>query len=153
MEKGSSCLKTPAPQREASGEFCRVRGKCIIRNWGKGQRFPATAGAWAVPPAPLLSHRWRLCAVLSCCYVRLFATTWTVTHQALLSVGFPRQEYWSGLPFPSPGDLPNLGIKPVTQHWQADSLPLSHQGSFPDVNWFCRCPLFAHLLECLSYSY
>ncbi|XP_055267956.1 WW domain-containing transcription regulator protein 1 isoform X2 [Moschus berezovskii] len=40
------------------------------------------------------------------------ATSWTVAHQALLSMGFPRQEYWSGLPFPSLGDLPDLGIKP-----------------------------------------
>ena len=41
-----------------------------------------------------------------------FATSWTVAGQAPLSMGFPRQEYWSGLPFPSPGDLPNPGIKP-----------------------------------------
>ena len=47
--------------------------------------------------------------------VQLFATQWTVAHQALLSMGFPRQEYWSGLPFPSPRDLPNPGIKPVSQ--------------------------------------
>ena len=40
------------------------------------------------------------------------ATPWTVAHQAPLSTGFPRQEYWSGLPFPSPGDLPNPGIEP-----------------------------------------
>ena len=39
-------------------------------------------------------------------------TLWTVPHQAPLSMGFPRQEYWSGLPFPSPGDLPNPGIEP-----------------------------------------
>ena len=39
------------------------------------------------------------------------ATLWTVAHQAPLSMGFPRQEYWSGLPFPSPGDLPDPGIK------------------------------------------
>ena len=39
-------------------------------------------------------------------------TLWTVAHQAPLSMGFPRQEYWSGLPFPSPGDLPDPGIKP-----------------------------------------
>ena len=44
--------------------------------------------------------------------VRLFATLWTVAHQAPLSMGFPKQEYWSGLPFPSPGDLPNPVIKP-----------------------------------------
>ena len=44
--------------------------------------------------------------------VQLFATSWTVAHQAPLSMGFPRQEYRSGLPFPSQGDLPDLGIKP-----------------------------------------
>ena len=42
------------------------------------------------------------------------ATPWTVAHQAPLSMGFPRQEYWSGLSFPSPGDLPNPGIKPTS---------------------------------------
>ena len=52
------------------------------------------------------------CAVLS--RVQLSATPWTVAHQAPLSMGFPRQEYWSGLPFPSPGDLPNPGIKPMS---------------------------------------
>ena len=44
--------------------------------------------------------------------VQLFSTVWTAAHQAPLSMGFSRQEYWSGLPFPSPGDLPNLGIEP-----------------------------------------
>ena len=44
--------------------------------------------------------------------VRLFATPWTVAYQAPLSMGFSRQEYWSALPFPSPGDLPNPGIEP-----------------------------------------
>ena len=47
---------------------------------------------------------------------------WTVAHQAPLSVGFPRQEYWSGLSFPSPGELLNLGIKPRSPELQADSL-------------------------------
>ena len=50
---------------------------------------------------------------------------WTVARHALLSVGFSRQEYWSGLLFPSPGDLPDPGIKPALD-WQVDSLPLSH---------------------------
>ena len=56
-----------------------------------------------------------VCGVLShfSC-VQLLATPWTVAHQAPLSMGFPRQEYWSGLPFPSPGDLPEPGIKPVS---------------------------------------
>jgi len=44
----------------------------------------------------------------------LFATLWTVAYQASLSVGFSRQEYWSGLPFPSPGDFPDTGIKPAS---------------------------------------
>ena len=61
--------------------------------------------------------------------VRLFATPWTVAHQAPPSMGFSRQEYWSGLPFPSPGDLPDLGIQPASAALQADSLPLSHLGS------------------------
>ena len=45
-------------------------------------------------------------------HVQLFATPWTVAYQASLSMGFSRQEHWSGLPFPSPGDLPNPGIEP-----------------------------------------
>ena len=49
---------------------------------------------------------------LSC--VRLFVTPWTVAHQAPLSVGFSSQEYWSGLPFPPPEDLPDPGIKPTS---------------------------------------
>ena len=52
-------------------------------------------------------------------------TPWTAARQAPLSMGFSRQEYWSGLPFPSPGDLPNPGIKSGSPVLQADSLPLS----------------------------
>ena len=47
-------------------------------------------------------------------HVRLFATLWTVAHQAPLSIGFSSQEYWSGLPFPPPGDYPDPGIQPAT---------------------------------------
>ena len=50
------------------------------------------------------------------------------THQAPLSMGFFRQEYWSGLPFPSPGDLPDPGIKPGSPALQADFLPTELQG-------------------------
>ena len=53
---------------------------------------------------------------------------WTVAHQAPLSVGFSRQEYWSELSFPSPGDLPNLGIQPGSPTLQADSLPSESPG-------------------------
>ena len=54
--------------------------------------------------------------------VRLFATPWTVAYQAPPSMGFSRQEYWSGLPFPSPRDLPNPGFKPRCPAFQADAL-------------------------------
>ena len=60
------------------------------------------------------------------------ATAWVVTHQASLSVGLPRQDCWSGLPFPSPGDLPDPGIEPMSPALQADSLPLSHLGAILD---------------------
>ena len=62
-------------------------------------------------------------------HVQLFETSWTVACQALLSMEFPRQESWSGLPFPSPGHLLNTGIKLTSPALQADSLLLSHQGS------------------------
>ena len=60
--------------------------------------------------------------------VQLIATPWIVDRQAFLPTGFPRQEYWSGLPFPPPGDLPNPGIEPTSHdvlHWQASSLSLA----------------------------
>ena len=54
---------------------------------------------------------------------------WTVAYQAPLSMGFPRQKYRNGLPFPSPGDLPNPGIKPRSPALQADSLPSEPPGN------------------------
>ena len=66
--------------------------------------------------------------------VCLLATPWTVACRAPLSMGFPRQEYWSGLPFPSPGDLPNAGIEPTppaSPALQADSLPLPWGSPIP----------------------
>ena len=56
-------------------------------------------------------------------HVQLFATPWTVACQAPLSMGFSRQEYWSGLPLPSPGDLSNPGIEPGSSALQAEALP------------------------------
>ena len=56
-------------------------------------------------------------------HVRLFAPPWTVAHQAPPSMGFSRQEYWRGLPFPSLGDLPNPGIEPRSPTSQAEALP------------------------------
>ena len=60
--------------------------------------------------------------------VRLFATLWTVAYQAPPSMGFSRQEYWSGLPFPFPGDLPNPGIEPGSAALQTDALPSEPPG-------------------------
>ena len=60
--------------------------------------------------------------------VRLFATPWTVAYQASQSMGFSRQEYWSGVPFLSP-DLPNPGIEPGSPTLQADSLPSEPPGN------------------------
>ena len=66
----------------------------------------------------------RITQLLSC--VQLSATSWTLAHQAPLFMGFFRQEYWSGLPFPPPGDLPDPGfelVSPVSPALQLDSLP------------------------------
>ena len=62
-------------------------------------------------------------------------TPWTVAHQDPLSVGFPSQEYWDRLPFPSPGDLPDPGIEPASPALQADSLPLSYKTSPITFYW------------------
>ena len=65
--------------------------------------------------------------------VQLFASLWTVACQAPLSMGFSRQKYWSGLPFPLPGDLPDPGIKPESPAPQADSFPSEPPGKPLDV--------------------
>ena len=67
----------------------------------------------------------------SLCRVQLFATPWTLVHQAPLSMGLFLQECWNGLPFPPPGDLPDPGTEPappVASALAGDSLPLSHLG-------------------------
>ena len=71
--------------------------------------------------------------LLSC--VGLFATLWTVAYQAPPSMGFSRQEYWSGFPFPSPGDLPDPRIDPRSPALQADALPSEPPGK-PDRDGF-----------------
>ena len=63
------------------------------------------------------------------------ATTWSVAYQVPPSMGFSRQEYWSGLPFPSPGDLPNPGIKPGSPALRADALPSEPPGKPSYVLW------------------
>ena len=60
------------------------------------------------------------------------AIPWTIAHEAPLSAGLSRQEYWKGLPFPSPGDFPDPGIEPRSPALQADSLPSELQGNHSD---------------------
>ena len=61
-------------------------------------------------------------------HIQLFATLWSVVHQAPLPMGFPRKEYWNGLPCPPPEDLPDSGIKSMSPALQVNSLPLEPPG-------------------------
>ena len=67
--------------------------------------------------------------VKSLSHVQLFVTPWTVVHQASPSIEVSRHEYWSGLPFPSPEDLPGPGIEPRSPVLQADALPSEPPGN------------------------
>ena len=69
--------------------------------------------------------------------VQLLATPGTAVRQAPLSMGFPRQEYWSGVPFPFPGDLPDRGVEPESPTLQADSSPSEPPGK-KDMRWHLR---------------
>ena len=91
--------------------------------------------------------------LLSC--VRLFVTPWAVAHQAPPSMGFSRQEYWSGLPFPSPGDLPDPGIEPRSPALHADAL-ISEPPGKPQI-CICMCIyvcvyMYIHILSCTIVS-
>ena len=82
--------------------------------------------------------------------VQLFVTPWTVAYQAPPSVGFAKQEYWSGLPLPSPGDLPNPGIEPRSPILQADALPSEPPGKLSDLDTWSI--LYMSFYVFLSYS-
>ena len=88
----------------------------IVKTW-KQPECPLTEEERKKRGACLLSRQW--CPTL--CDPMDYGA-----HQTPPSMQFPREEHWSGLPFPSPGDLPNTRIKPASPAWQADSLPLSH---------------------------
>ena len=86
-------------------------------------------------------------------HVQLFATPWTITYQAPLCMGFSRQEYWSGLPFPSPGNLSNTGIEPGSPTLQADALPSEPPGKpvnkcLPPLGTCYTLPLVKDLCIC-----
>ena len=84
------------------------------------QDTTSAENAWKFTPTDFVA------IVHSLSRVRLFATPWTLAHQAPLSMGFSRQEHWSGLPFLPPGDLPDPVIELESWALQTDSLPLSH---------------------------
>ena len=79
--------------------------------------------------------------------VQLFATPLTVAHQAPLSMGFSRQEYWSGLPFPIPGDLPETGIEPGSPALLSDSLPSEPPGKPFIPSESESCSVVSHFLQ------
>ena len=76
--------------------------------------------------------------------VQLVATPWTVAHQGPPSMEFSRQEYWSGLPFPSPGDRPDLTIEPGSPTLQADTLPSEPPGKFKNQHPAPDYPISSH---------
>ena len=88
-------------------------GKPGVLQSMESQRFRHN---WVTELTELLSHVW------------FFVTPWTAASQAPLSMWFSREEYWSGLPFPPPGHLPDPEIKPMSPPWQTNSLPLSYLG-------------------------
>ena len=88
------------------------------QNWGSGEHaLSLGSGLGNCVKVKLLNR------------VRLFVTPWTVAYEAPPSMGLFRKEYWSGMPFPTPGDLPEPGIEPASPALQADSLHLSYQGT------------------------
>ena len=98
---------------------------CISFSWG-----------WSWSQPPIQCHERKKMKSLS--HVPLFATPWTVAHQAPPSMELSRQEYWSGLPFPSTGDLPYPGIEPRSPALHADSL-LSEPLGNPTMSWTTDC--------------
>ena len=93
-------------------------------------------------PPHIHMHRckWMLFLLFSCLVMfNCFATPWTVAHQARLPIGFPRQEYWSELPFPSPGDLPDPELEPTSPALAGGFLTTKPPGK----------PIHVHLDKCI----
>ena len=147
---GRARWQPPAASRGAEGSEKRT-GTSISTTWnpdGKGYGIVKGAGCVRVHRCvPTCSthinggRQWKSvksrlwykeALVLCCCCLvahlgRILRDP--VNCQVPLSMRFPRQEYWRGLPFPPPADLPNSGVEPMSLHWQVDYLPLSHRGS------------------------
>ena len=105
---------------------------------GKWQCLSLCNGSSSMPTQYIHTYTWYravwvyskgACMLSPFSSVWLFVTLWAIAHQFPLSIGFYRQEYWSGLPRPPPGDIPDAGIELVSSPLQADCLLLSHRGS------------------------
>ena len=106
-----------------------------VRDGSKVEMISATRCLkWILTTLGLMAIATVKVKVKSLSRVRLFAIPWTVAHQTPPSMGFSRQEYWSGLPFPSPGGLPNPGIEPRSSALQADSFP-AEPAEPPEKPW------------------
>ena len=115
----AACSQLPSQPYSVSG---------IFQNTVQNQIY-VPAGSCLCACAQLLSH------------VQLLATPWTIAHHALLSIAFPKQEYWSGFPFPPPAILPDPEIKPlipVSPSLQENSLQLSHQQRLTDRQFIIK---------------
>ena len=113
---------TPAsPALQADSFYCWTTGGCLLLiNYSFSNR---TEIHWPIPNDKRTNHlSWSL-KVKPLSRIQLFVTLWTVAYQAPPSMEFSRQEYWSGLPFPFPGDLPDPGLEPGFPSLQADALP------------------------------
>ena len=115
-----------------------------LRHSADCPKIPSGGSIYTVlPPRPPLACQWQRIWVITVgnyiwvIRVWLFATPWTVAYQAPLSMGFSRQECWSGLPFPSPGDLPDPDIKPGSPTLRADALPSEPPGKPNYSRGFC----------------
>ena len=91
--------------------------------------------------------------VMSLSCVQLFATPWTITYQTPLFMGFSKQEYWNGFPFPSPGDFPDPGLKPRSPALQADALPSEPPGKPKNVQTTVQLHSFHILARLCSKSF
>ena len=155
ISTGSLCIRPGLPHRMVSG----LKSKCSSREWGRGKLCHLiwlTVGRhtmplllnyihWSSTKAHPVSRRggmdfysycvhacspwWKWCEESSFIHVWLFATLCTVARQALVFMGFSRQECWSGRTFPPSGDHPDPGIEPLSPAIAGDSLLLSHWGS------------------------
>ena len=146
MATHSSILAWKISWTEESGGLQSMGSQRVGHDWATNPHLRGRAG---IPTPRLTDNKAAALSTMlsffmlvsSLSRLWLFVTPWTAAHQAPLSLRFSRQGYWSGLPFPSPGDLPNPGIEPGSPALQANSLPTELQGK-----------LDMYILNCLKFQ-